>query len=501
MSYPIEMNSTDTFTVGLAWDQNPQARPTDLDLACVAIGPTGLITDACFYNNPQALFGALRHSGDVATGANHGIDEYITVTPTLIPPSTYALVFVAMCQSTGDLSTAETAQLHVFSQQTQSALMHPVPLGSTLCSSKATFAVLGLSRRLASGYWAFETSLIGFPAPARTFMDVYSQLLPLVNIDPIMAQELKNQQPTFHLTKGGEWTVPMGMTRVKFGLGWESTCDVDASCIALKRDGTLKTAVYYGARNFNNVIVHSGDNRTGQGSGDDEVIDVQLAALPDDIESLFFTVNVFSQGYNFKDVEGEYCRLIDDSPGPNQGTEMVRFKALDNGKYNGVVLLAMHRNPRFPSQFVCSAVAYGASGRSCGDLIDECQMLQKKRFSRTLKVTLLGANNVPAMDAGGTSDPYCVIKNDKKKIFKTKTHKKTLNPVWNETVTFEINGPMLRFKIYDHDTFTKDDKIGIVEFNSSEVGRQPMTFALKINHKGKDCGVLNVVIEDVTKHL
>ena len=46
-------------------------------------------------------------------------------------------------------------------------------------------------------------------------------------------------------------------------------------------------------------------SNAGAGAGDDEVISVKLGAVPDDVAALFFTVNVFTQGKTFNDVEGE----------------------------------------------------------------------------------------------------------------------------------------------------------------------------------------------------
>ncbi len=46
-------------------------------------------------------------------------------------------------------------------------------------------------------------------------------------------------------------------------------------------------------------------SNAGVGAGDDEVISVKLGAVPDDVAALFFTVNVYTTGKSFKDVEGE----------------------------------------------------------------------------------------------------------------------------------------------------------------------------------------------------
>lgn len=58
----------------------------------------------------------------------------------------------------------------------------------------------------------------------------------------------------------------------------------------------------------------------------------------------------------------------------------------------------------------------------------------------TLSVTVIQAEDLPALDMGGTSDPYVKVYllPDKKKKFETKVHRKTLNPVFNETFQFKV---------------------------------------------------------------
>lgn len=63
--------------------------------------------------------------------------------------------------------------------------------------------------------------------------------------------------------------------------------------------------------------------------------------------------------------------------------------------------------------------------------------------SNSLNVTVLQAEELPALDMGGTSDPYVKVYllPDKKKKFETKVHRKTLNPVFNESFVFKVNTP------------------------------------------------------------
>uniref|UniRef100_A0AC35U6D9 Synaptotagmin n=1 Tax=Rhabditophanes sp. KR3021 TaxID=114890 RepID=A0AC35U6D9_9BILA len=86
-----------------------------------------------------------------------------------------------------------------------------------------------------------------------------------------------------------------------------------------------------------------------------------------------------------------------------------------------------------------------------------------------LTITVIQAEDLPGMDMSGTSDPYVklYLMPEKKKKVETKVHRKTLNPVFNETFVFkvpfnEIGNKTLVFAIYDFDRFSKHDQIGQV---------------------------------------
>ncbi|XP_070544646.1 synaptotagmin-1-like isoform X2 [Ptychodera flava] len=87
-----------------------------------------------------------------------------------------------------------------------------------------------------------------------------------------------------------------------------------------------------------------------------------------------------------------------------------------------------------------------------------------------LTVGVIQAADLPGMDFSGTSDPYVKVYllPDKKKKYETKVHRKTLNPVFNETFTFkvpysDVAGKTLVFAIYDFDRFSRHDVIGEVK--------------------------------------
>uniref|UniRef100_A0A8B9KH15 Synaptotagmin n=1 Tax=Astyanax mexicanus TaxID=7994 RepID=A0A8B9KH15_ASTMX len=97
-----------------------------------------------------------------------------------------------------------------------------------------------------------------------------------------------------------------------------------------------------------------------------------------------------------------------------------------------------------------------------------------------LTVGILQCADLISMDSGGTSDPYVKVflLPDKKKKYDTKVHKKTLNPVFNETFVFkipyqELGGKTLVMSVYDYDRFSKHDIIGEVKLpmNTVDLGQ------------------------------
>ncbi|GAB4845308.1 Protein C2-DOMAIN ABA-RELATED 4 [Ancistrocladus abbreviatus] len=85
-----------------------------------------------------------------------------------------------------------------------------------------------------------------------------------------------------------------------------------------------------------------------------------------------------------------------------------------------------------------------------------------------------------------TSDPYVTVKMGKQKL-KTRVIKKDCNPVWNEDLTLSVSDPTLPLKltVFDHDTFSKDDKMG-----EAEVDIKPFVDALRMNLEGLPSGTV-----------
>ncbi|MFE2020668.1 TerD family protein [Streptomyces sp. NPDC059499] len=154
-----------------------------------------------------------------------------------------------------------------------------------------------------------------------------------INLDKGRISLQKNQ--TVSLVKGGK---PL-LSQVKMGLGWEPAfrgkdIDLDASVIAFGPNRNHLESCYFGKLSIlNGAIQHSGDNLTGEGAGDDEVIVVDLGRIPADATGLVFTVNSFT-GQKFTEVAKAYCRLIDAAT----GEELVRFDLTGAEPQTGVMM-------------------------------------------------------------------------------------------------------------------------------------------------------------------
>ncbi|GHA57506.1 TerD family protein [Streptomyces purpurascens] len=159
-----------------------------------------------------------------------------------------------------------------------------------------------------------------------------------INLDKGRVSLQKNQ--TVSLVKGGR---PL-LSSVKMGLGWEPAyrgkdIDLDASVIAYGPQRNHIDSCYFGKLQIvGGAIKHSGDNLTGEGGGDDEVIMVDLGRLPQEVTGLVFTVNSFS-GQKFTEVAKAYCRLLDGTT----GEELVRFDLTSAEPQTGVMMAKLIR--------------------------------------------------------------------------------------------------------------------------------------------------------------
>ncbi|MFH8405493.1 TerD family protein [Streptomyces sp. NPDC018019] len=89
--------------------------------------------------------------------------------------------------------------------------------------------------------------------------------------------------------------------------------DLDLACIALSEGRPVRMAWFDNEDPFEDgSLVTSGDNTSGKGSGDDEMVTAQLDAIPASVDALVFVVSAYKEGVSFSNVEGITLNLYDD---------------------------------------------------------------------------------------------------------------------------------------------------------------------------------------------
>ena len=141
------------------------------------------------------------------------------------------------------------------------------------------------------------------------------------------------------LSKGGNVSLSKeagsaGLTAVLVGLGWDARSttgvefDLDASAIACGTNGKVLSDNHFVF--FNNTkspdgsIEHMGDNRTGEGEGDDEQIKVNLAGVGADVDKIVFPVSIYeaeARSQNFGQVRNAFIRVVNQA----DERELARF--------------------------------------------------------------------------------------------------------------------------------------------------------------------------------
>jgi tellurium resistance protein TerD len=167
------------------------------------------------------------------------------------------------------------------------------------------------------------------------------------------------------LTKGNA-----GLSKILIGLGWDTNkydggadFDLDAAAFLLGGNGKVQSDadfVFYGnLKHASGGVEHTGDNLTGEGEGDDEVIKVDLAKIPANVDKVDFTVTIYEaeqRAQNFGMVSNAYIRVVNEA----NGQELIRYDlGEDYSVENAVVVAEIYRNA---GEWKFNAIGSGFAG-------------------------------------------------------------------------------------------------------------------------------------------
>jgi tellurium resistance protein TerD len=152
------------------------------------------------------------------------------------------------------------------------------------------------------------------------------------------------------LNKGGNVSLTKeapNLTSVSVGLGWDvrtttgADFDLDASALVCGADGKVLSDQHFIF--FNNLkspdgtVEHTGDNLTGEGEGDDEVVNVDLSKLTPQVDKVVFPVSIYdaqNRGQSFGQVINAFIRVVDRA----NGTELARYDLTEDASTETAML-------------------------------------------------------------------------------------------------------------------------------------------------------------------
>lgn len=178
-----------------------------------------------------------------------------------------------------------------------------------------------------------------------------------------------------NLSKGQRVKLGKDMPLALIGLGWDvnkydggNDFDLDASAFLLDSNGKVRNDsdfIFYGnLKHSSGAVCHNGDNRTGEGDGDDEVLIIDFRKIPSDIQKIAITVTIYEakeRNQNFGQISNAYVRVARmANENDLTGIEELRFDLVEDFSIEtALVVCEIYRNG---SDWKFNAVGAGYQG-------------------------------------------------------------------------------------------------------------------------------------------
>ena len=305
----IPINEPNVY-VGLGWDFTG-TETFDLDASITGVDEKFNIIEAIFYSHKKGLNNSVIHFGDNTTGEGEGDDEVIQVILNQVPEEVYYLAVTINSYTRNSLIKAKSAYIRVFTDKYNIGKF-------TLTRTKDCIGLLlGVFQRdPTQKIWYFRC--MADPISGNVVTSSYNDIKTLLG-NYTISKDGKNNYvqhplPGEPLFDFGKWQqVENRFTYV--GLGWDiqqgSNFDLDASILTYdSQDNNLEIIYHKNLHSYNNAIIHYGDNRTGVGEGDDEVLSIDFANVDPNTVTMAVIINSF-KGNSLIGINTAFIRLYD----------------------------------------------------------------------------------------------------------------------------------------------------------------------------------------------
>ena len=341
--------------IGLGWDCNETPGKTfDLDVWALAVDSKGLQRkNLVYFGHTADASRSIIHCGDNLTGVGEGDDETLIVNMETLPADFESILIGVTIYRAGQkrqsFKDVNNAFIRIYDQKT----------GIEICKYSDQFKgslgdyssmLFGVLRRTPNG-WDFNAEGIG--SKVTSIPDTLNAYQAYV----INNSNGGQRTMAVSLSKGGKVSLAKvatdagitgGLSKIIVGLGWDTNrydggaaFDLDAAAFMLASTGKVRNEndfIFYNNKTGPGVE-HTGDNRTGDGDGDDEQIKVDLTAIPADIEKVSFTVTIDQaeqRAQNFGMIENAFIRIVDEGT----GTELVRYDLTEDFSIETALVIA-----------------------------------------------------------------------------------------------------------------------------------------------------------------
>ena len=325
--FPI---TVEKINVGLGWDFDSN-ETYDLDASVTGFNECNEPIESIYYSNLNGLGGSVHHFGDNLTGVGEGDDEVISINLKKVPAKVISLAVTVNSYKKNSLIKAKQAFIRLFETDSKREIGKFVLNKTKDCIG----LLLGLlERNRLGGGWFFR--VMCDPIEGHVVTTSYNSLKILLNgylesFNNDIVYKPRHPMEGEEIFSPETW-INIDSAQVHVGLGWDilpgNIYDLDASIISFdKQINDLEIIYHKNMKSKDGNIIHHGDNRTGLGEGDDEVLTINLKNLDQNVASMAVIVNSF-KGNSMVGLRSAFIRLFDDDKPIGchvlgQGTETV----------------------------------------------------------------------------------------------------------------------------------------------------------------------------------
>ena len=369
--FPIEEKK---IKVGLGWDFM-KGDVFDLDGSITGFDECNEPIETIYYHNLKGLNGAVKHSGDNLTGKGSGDDEVITIEFNKLPPRVYSLAVAVNSYGSKSIIKAKSAFIRLINGKNKKEMGRFVLNQTKDCIGM----LLGLfERNKQTGGWFFRVMVD--PLDGNTAIKSYNSLKTLLNgYSQSFNSGVVNYKPRHplpgELVFTPETWINMGPGLTYIGLGWDilpgNIYDLDASIVTFDRNIIRLEIIYHkNLKSMDGAIVHYGDNRTGIGEGDDELLSVDLSRIDPNVNAMAVIVNSF-KGNSMIGLRSAFIRLFDQ-------TRLIGCHVLGQGAETTGLLLGLFRRDFVNNTWLFQVMISALSGKEPTDSIEQLRSILDK---------------------------------------------------------------------------------------------------------------------------